>query len=98
MHAEHPDLHVAVNRARRRQGSAFFAGDMIVNALTGPEHGQRRFVAVNPRGQIADLNEDWDASLRPAADGTWLTATRTTIRRRTMVRNDEEIPGQMPLW
>lgn len=78
--------------------TAFFAGDMIVGALTGPEHGQRRFVAVDPRGKIADLNEDEDGSLRPAADGTWLTVTRTMIRRRRMVRNDEEIPGQMPLW
>jgi hypothetical protein len=49
-----------------------------------------------------------------ANDGAWLTATRTTIRRRGMVGSDrheivggdrrvivggdEEIPGQMPLW
>jgi hypothetical protein len=78
--------------------TAFFAGDMIVNALTGPEHGQRRFVAINPNGKIADLNEDEEGSLCPAADGTWLTATRSTVRRRRMVRNDEEIPGQAPLW
>jgi hypothetical protein len=78
--------------------TAFFAGDMIVNALTGPEHGQRRFVAVNPHGKIADLNEDQDASLRPAAGGTWLSATCTTIRLRRMARNDEEIPGQISLW
>lgn len=78
--------------------TAFFAGDMIVNALTGPGDGQRRFVAVNPRGKIADLNEDQDATLHPAADGTWLTAIRTTIRRRRMVRTDEEVPGQMPLY
>jgi hypothetical protein len=78
--------------------SALFAGDMIVAALSGAEPGQRRFVAVNPRGKIADLNEDEDAWLRPAADGTWLTVNGTTIRRCKMVRNDEEIPGQVPLW
>ncbi len=78
--------------------SALFAGEMIVNALSGPQHGQRRFVAVNRYGKIADLDENEDGWLFPAAHGTWLTATRTTIRRRRMVRSDEEIPGQMPLW
>jgi hypothetical protein len=78
--------------------TAFFAGGMIVSALTGPEPGRRRLVAVDPRGKIADLNEDEDGSLRPAADGTWLIVTRAMLRRRTMARNDEEIPGQVPLW
>ncbi len=78
--------------------TALFAGDMIVSALSGPESGQRRLVAVNPRGKIAELSEDQDAWLRPAAGGTWLTVSGTTIRRRKMVRDDEEVPGQMPLW
>lgn len=71
---------------------------MIVSALTGPGPRRRRLVAVDPRGKIADLDEDEGGSLRPAADGTWLIVTRTMIRRRTMARNDEEIPGQVPLW
>jgi hypothetical protein len=78
--------------------TAFFAGDMIVSALSGPGHGQRRFIAINPHGKIADLDEDPDAALRPAAGGTWLTVSDAMIRRRRMPRNDEEVPGQIPLW
>ena len=38
--------------------TAFFAGAMIVSALTGPGPRRRRLVAVDPRGKIADLDED----------------------------------------
>lgn len=80
------------------QEAAFFAGDMIINALGGTRHGQRRLVAINRYGKIADLDEHEDAILRPAAHGTWLAACSGTIRHRRMARSDEEIPGQMPLW
>jgi len=78
--------------------AAFFADDMIVNALSAPEHSQRRLVAISRRGKICDLDEHEDRWPRPAVYGTWLTAHRGTIRLRKMARSDEEIPGQMALW
>jgi hypothetical protein len=75
--------------------TALFAGDMIITALLGP---QERFVAIGRSSRIADLDEREGGYLVPAAHGTWLTVTSTTIRRRKMARTDEEIPGQMHLW
>jgi hypothetical protein len=83
--------------------TAFFAGHMIVNALLRREE---RLVAIDRHGRIDDLDEHEGGWHVPAAHGTWLTATRTTIRRRRIVGSDrreivgsdEEIPGQMRLW
>lgn len=74
---------------------AFFAGNMIVSALRGQED---RFVAISRGGRIADLDQYEAIYLAPAGQGTWLAVARTTIRRRRMVRGDEEIPGQLALW
>ena len=75
--------------------TACFAGNMIVNALLGQ---QERVVAIDRYGRIDDVDEYEDGWHIPAAHGTWLTATRTTIQRRRIVNGDEEIPGQMHLW
>lgn len=75
--------------------TAFFAGDMIVNALLKDEE---RFVAIGLNGRIADLDEQEAMYLTPATHDTWLAVTRTTIQHRKMVRSDEEIPGQIALW
>jgi len=69
--------------------TAFFAGDMIVSSLLGD---QERFVAIGPRGRIADLDEFEARYLVPAATGTWLAVTRTTIQRRRMTRMDTDDP------
>lgn len=86
--------------------TAFFADDMIVNTLLGK---QIRFVAISPRGRIANLDQPEARCLFPAADGTWLALTQRTLQRHRMTsteagkeipgqRNDEEIPGQGALW
>jgi hypothetical protein len=75
--------------------TAFFAGNMIVNALRGQ---QQRVVAIDRYGRIDDVDEYGGGWHIPAANGTWLTATRTTIRHRKIVNSDEEIPGQTHLW
>ena len=74
---------------------AFFAGNMIVTALRG--RGES-FVAIARGGKIADLDQYEATYLVPAARSTWLAVTRTTIRRRRVIRGDEEIPGQLALW
>lgn len=58
--------------------TACFAGDLIVSKLIGD---QERLVALSEDGTIHDLAEQEDCWLIPAANGTWLAATRTTIRR-----------------
>ena len=62
----------------RRCPNACFAGDVIVNKLVGQ---QERLTAIDQVGIIHDLGEPVDGWLIPAAHGTWLMATRTTIRR-----------------
>jgi len=75
--------------------NAFFAGNMIVSAVLGEEE---RFVAVDRRGRIADLDQYEAMYLVPAKHGTWLAVTQTTIQHRKIMRGDEEIPGQIALW
>jgi hypothetical protein len=75
--------------------TAFFAANMIVDSLLSQE---QRLVAIDRYGRIHDLDEHDGGWHVPAAAGTWLTATRTTIRLRRMVNSDEEIPGQTALW
>jgi hypothetical protein len=83
--------------------SAFFAGNMIVAALLGDEY---RFAAISPHDKIADLDEREATYLVAADQGTWLAASRTTIRRCRMAgsreqipgQHDEQIPGQIALW
>jgi hypothetical protein len=75
--------------------TACFAGNMIVNQLM---EQQERFVAIGRYGRIDDLDEQGDGWLIPAAQGSWLMATRSTIRRCRIVNSDEEVPGQMHLW
>jgi hypothetical protein len=75
--------------------TAFFAGTMIVNALLGREE---RVVAIDRYSRIDDLDESEGGWRIPAAGGTWLTATRTTLRHRKIVNSDEEIPGPLEFW
>jgi hypothetical protein len=59
--------------------TACFAGHMLVERLRGFDN--ERLVAIDEAGAVHDLNEQEDEWLIPAASGTWLAATRTTIRR-----------------
>jgi hypothetical protein len=58
--------------------TACFAGDLIVSKVIGE---QERVVVLGEDGAIHDLDAREDSWLIPAANGTWLAATRTTIRR-----------------
>lgn len=57
--------------------TACFAGEMIVSRLYGTHD---RIVAVDPAGTVHDLHLGGD-DLIPAAADSWLTVTRTSIRR-----------------
>ncbi len=58
--------------------TACFAGDLIVSKAIGE---QERLIAISRDGAIHDLTAQDHGWLIPAANGTWLAATRTTIRR-----------------
>jgi hypothetical protein len=58
--------------------TACFAGDMLVNRLIGD---QERLVAISQDDTVHDVDGQEDGWLIPAAHGTWLAATRTTIHR-----------------
>jgi hypothetical protein len=58
--------------------TACFSGDMIVNKALG-EH--ERLVAIDEDSAIHRVADQEDGWLIPAASGTWLTATRSTICR-----------------
>jgi hypothetical protein len=58
--------------------TACFAGNLLVAKLIGP---RERLVAIAADGAVHDLGEDDESWLIPASRGTWLAATRTTIRR-----------------
>jgi hypothetical protein len=58
--------------------TACFTGDLIVAKLLG--HSER-LAAIDLNGQVHDLAEEEPGELIPAAHGTWLSATRTAIRR-----------------
>jgi hypothetical protein len=75
--------------------TAFFAGDMIVAGLGAHED---RFVAINERGRIMELNQPAADYLRSADHDAWMAISQTVIRRCRMTRNDEEIPGQVAFW
>ena len=55
-----------------------FAGDEIANKLVGQ---QKHLTAIDQVGIIHDLGEPEEGWLISAAHGTWLMASRTTIRR-----------------
>ena len=62
--------------------TACFASEgLIVGKLLGPGE---RLVAIDLNGEVHDLAEQDQGWLIPAADNTWLSATRTTIRRRRL--------------
>jgi hypothetical protein len=58
--------------------TACFAGDYIISKVIGD---QERLVGISHDSSIYDLAAQDDSWLIPAANGTWLAATRTTIRR-----------------
>jgi hypothetical protein len=64
--------------------SACFADDLIIATMAGRK-AAHRLVAIDGSGARHDLGESggW---LVPAADSTWLSFTRTTIRRCRAVR------------
>jgi hypothetical protein len=57
--------------------TACFGGDMIVRRLYGTHD---RIVAIDPAGAIHDLHLDGE-DLIPAAADSWLTVSRTAVRR-----------------
>ena len=61
--------------------ACFGSEDLIVNKLIGPGE---RLVAIDLKGEVHDLAEQDQGWLIPASDDTWLSATRTTIRRRRL--------------
>jgi hypothetical protein len=62
--------------------TACFAGEgLIVGKLIG---ASERLVAIDLNGEVHDLAEQDQGWLIPGADNTWLSATRTTIRRRRL--------------
>jgi hypothetical protein len=65
--------------------TACFAGDMLVDRLRG--FNEQRLAAIDQAGAVHDLKEQEDEWLIPAANGTWLAATRTTIRRCGILRS-----------
>ena len=68
--------------------TACFVGDgLIVNKLIG--HDGERFVTIDLNGDVHDLDEPEQGWLIPAAHGTWLSATRTTIRRCRLTQRQE---------
>jgi hypothetical protein len=67
--------------------TACFVGDgMIVSKLLGHDE---RIAAIDLNGEVHDLGEQEEGELIPAAHGTWLSATRTTIRRCRLVEQQE---------
>lgn len=62
---------------------ACFVGDLIVTKLVGDDE---RLAVINLDGQVRELEEQEEGWLTPAADGTWLTVSRTTIRRCRLTR------------
>jgi hypothetical protein len=66
--------------------TACFAGDLLIAKLIGPHE---RLVAIGHDDIVHDLDEQEYGWLIPAAHGTWLAATRTTIRRCRIPRSDK---------
>jgi hypothetical protein len=66
--------------------SACFAGDLIIATMMG-DNAADHLIAIDGSGTRHDLGEsDDDGQLVPAAGGTWLSVTETTIRRCRAVR------------
>jgi hypothetical protein len=62
--------------------TACFAGEgLIVGKLIGPGE---RLIAIDLNGEVHDLAEQEQGWLIPAGGNTWLSATRTTVRRRRL--------------
>jgi hypothetical protein len=67
--------------------TACFVGDgLIINKLIGHEE---RLAAIDLNGEVHDLDEQDEGWLVPAAHGTWLTVSRTTIRRCKLTQLEE---------
>jgi len=67
--------------------TACFVGDgVIIDKLIGHEE---RLAAIDLNGEVHDLNDPDEGWLVPAADGTWLTVGRTSIRHCKLVHRAE---------
>lgn len=58
--------------------ACFVGGGLIINKLLGHDE---RLAAIDLNGEVHDLGEVEEGWLVPAANGTWLTVSRTEIRR-----------------
>jgi len=67
--------------------ACFASEDLIVGKLVGVGE---RLVAIDLNGEVHDLAEQERGWLIPAAGNTWLSATRTTIRRRRLALSYQE--------
>lgn len=67
--------------------TACFVGDgLIVNKLIGYDE---RLATIDLKAEVQDLHEQEQGWLIPAARGTWLAATQTTIRRCRLTRRQD---------
>jgi hypothetical protein len=60
--------------------NARFSGDLIIAPMLSYEGDDERLAAIDGSGTFHDLGK-WDGSILQAADRTWLSVTRTRIRR-----------------
>jgi hypothetical protein len=67
--------------------TACFVGDgLIINKLIGDDE---RLAVIDLNGEVHDLGEPEEGWLVPAANGTWLTVSRTEIRRCKLTQQEE---------
>jgi hypothetical protein len=60
--------------------TALFSGDLIIAPMLRYKREDERLAAIDGSGTFHDLGR-WDGSILQAAGGTWLSVTRTRIRR-----------------
>jgi len=65
--------------------TACFANDLIITMMLCYDSDDERLTAIDGTGILHDLGKSGGTPL-PAADGTWLSATRTRIRRCRAIR------------
>jgi hypothetical protein len=73
----------SANDGRLWDMHACFVGDLVVTRLIGDDE---RIAVINLDGQVRELEEQEEGWLVPAAEGTWLAASPTTIRRCRLSR------------
>lgn len=65
--------------------TACFAGGLIITRMLCYDRDDERLAAIDGMGILHDLGKSGGVPI-PAADGTWLSATRTRIRRYRAIR------------